>query len=155
MNPSTSPTRRTFLRFASLAALCLAGDRSFAATSAKPDGRFLYVAVPGIRNYLEFGGHGVLVFDIDNGHKFVRRIPAKGLKKADGTPSNVKGVVANATTRRLWISIAACPLRNRCVSSSNIRSSMVGVALIPVGPSDVIHSIPRRASGVSRVSFVG
>ena len=26
--------------------------------------RLLYVAVPGIRNYLERGGHGVLVFDI-------------------------------------------------------------------------------------------
>ena len=29
---------------------------------------FLYVAAPGIRNYLEFGGAGILVFDIDNGH---------------------------------------------------------------------------------------
>ncbi|MFO1020038.1 MAG: hypothetical protein U0903_05005 [Planctomycetales bacterium] len=37
----------------------------------------LYVAVPGIRNYLEFGGHGIVVFDIDNGHKFVRRIPTQ------------------------------------------------------------------------------
>ena len=36
--------------------------------------RHLYVASPGIRNYVEFGGHGVLVFDIDNHHKFVRRI---------------------------------------------------------------------------------
>ncbi|HXL09088.1 MAG TPA: hypothetical protein VN966_02605 [Candidatus Bathyarchaeia archaeon] len=30
--------------------------------------RFLYVAVPGIRNEVEHGGVGVLVFDIDNGH---------------------------------------------------------------------------------------
>ena len=29
--------------------------------------RFLYVAEPGIRNYVEHGGIGVLVFDIDNG----------------------------------------------------------------------------------------
>ena len=36
--------------------------------------RYLYVAVPGIRDYLGFGGHGVLVFDIDNNHKFVKRI---------------------------------------------------------------------------------
>ena len=35
-----------------------------AAPASRPaDGRFLYVAVPGIRNYLEFGGHGVLVFE--------------------------------------------------------------------------------------------
>src|SRR5262249_4602262 len=41
--------------------------------------RLLYVAVPGIRNYLEYGGHGLLVFDIDRGHRFVRRIPTAGL----------------------------------------------------------------------------
>jgi len=33
----------------------------------------LYVVVPGIRNYLEFGGAGILVYDIDAGHKLVRR----------------------------------------------------------------------------------
>src|ERR1043166_6800819 len=27
--------------------------------------KLLYVATPGIRNYLEYGGHGILVFDID------------------------------------------------------------------------------------------
>ncbi len=78
----------------------------FAATAAetKPtDGRYLYVAVPGIRNYLEHGGHGVLVFDIDRNHAFVRRIPAAGLT-AEGKPANVKGVVANAATRRLYVS---------------------------------------------------
>ncbi|HRA88485.1 MAG TPA: hypothetical protein PK992_10450, partial [Planctomycetaceae bacterium] len=71
--------------------------------SAKPPHRFLYVAVPGIRNYLEYGGHGLLVFDIDNDHKFVRRIPTGGLDK-NGKPSNVKGVCANAATQRLYIS---------------------------------------------------
>lgn len=65
--------------------------------------RLLYVAVPGIRNYLEFGGHGVLVFDIDNEHKFVRRIPAAGLAKT-GKPSNVKGIAASAATQRLYVS---------------------------------------------------
>src|SRR5258708_11042302 len=35
----------------------------------------LYVAEPGIRNYVDYGGVGVLVFDIDNGYKFVKRIP--------------------------------------------------------------------------------
>src|SRR5262245_58610449 len=39
----------------------------------------LYVAEPGIRNYLEYGGHGVLVYDIDHGHQFVKRIKAAGL----------------------------------------------------------------------------
>jgi DNA-binding beta-propeller fold protein YncE len=67
------------------------------------NGRFLYVAVPGIRNYLEYGGHGVLVFDIDHDYKFVRRIPSAGLAD-DGKPSNVKGIAANAATGRLYVS---------------------------------------------------
>jgi DNA-binding beta-propeller fold protein YncE len=66
--------------------------------------RLLYVAVPGIRDYLERGGHGVLVFDMDHGHRFVRRIAARGLNPADGKPLNVKGVVANAATQRLYVS---------------------------------------------------
>lgn len=65
--------------------------------------RLLYVAVPGIRNYLEYGGHGLLVFDIDHGHKFVKRIPTAGLDDK-GKPDNVKGVCANAATRRIYIS---------------------------------------------------
>ena len=38
---------------------------------------YLYVAEPGIRNYVEYGGVGVLVFDMDNGYRFVRRIPSE------------------------------------------------------------------------------
>lgn len=65
--------------------------------------RLLYVAVPGIRDYLEYGGHGVLVFDMDHGHTLVRRIPARGVG-AGGKPLNVKGIVASAVTRRLYVS---------------------------------------------------
>ncbi|MCA9148140.1 MAG: hypothetical protein KDA92_02510 [Planctomycetales bacterium] len=65
--------------------------------------RYLYVATPGIRDYLEFGGHGVIVFDIDDGHRFVRRIPFDG-RRQDGRPLNVKGVCANAMTQRLYVS---------------------------------------------------
>src|SRR4051812_46459968 len=36
--------------------------------------RFLYVACPGIQDILKWGGHGVLVFDIDHEHRFVKRI---------------------------------------------------------------------------------
>jgi hypothetical protein len=68
-----------------------------------PVRRRLYVAAPGIRDYLEYGGHGLLVFDIDDGHRFVKRIPTAGLD-ADGKPLNVKGICANAGTGRLYIS---------------------------------------------------
>src|SRR5687768_12858590 len=65
--------------------------------------RLLYVAAPGVRNYLEYGGHGLLVFDIDDGHNFVKRIPLGGLRE-DGTPDNVKGICASAETGRIYIS---------------------------------------------------
>jgi len=65
--------------------------------------RLLYVAVPGVRDYLEYGGHGVLVFDIDRKHEFIRRIPARGLG-AKGQPLNVKGICASAATARLYVS---------------------------------------------------
>lgn len=68
-----------------------------------PERHLLYVAVPGIRNYLQYGGHGVLVFDIDDGHKFVRRIPSAGLT-ADGKPINVKGICASASLQRVYVS---------------------------------------------------
>lgn len=62
----------------------------------------LYAAVPGVRNYLQYGGIGVLVFDMDNGYKFVKRIPtwtvAPG-KQAE----NVKGIAADAASARLYV----------------------------------------------------
>ena len=67
------------------------------------DGRYLYVATPGIRNYLEYGGHGLLVFDIDDGHRFIKRIPTGGVDET-GKPINVKGVCASAITNRIYIS---------------------------------------------------
>jgi hypothetical protein len=65
--------------------------------------RLLYVATPGIRNYLEYGGHGLLVFDIDAGHKFLKRIPTAGVDD-NGKPLNVKGICASAETKRIHIS---------------------------------------------------
>lgn len=65
--------------------------------------RYLYVATPGVRDYLEYGGHGLLVFDIDQGHKFVKRIPTAGVDEK-GKPLNVKGICANSATQRLYIS---------------------------------------------------
>ncbi len=71
--------------------------------AAEEPRRLLYVAVPGIRDDLQYGGHGLLVFDIDHGHTFVKRIPTAGLRP-DGVPDNVKGICASARTKRLYIS---------------------------------------------------
>lgn len=94
---------RGFLR-RMLSALALTLLSTFSINdSTAAERRFLYVAVPGIRNYLEHGGHGLLVFDIDDDHRFVKRIPTAGLGP-DGKPRNVKGICANADTDRLCIS---------------------------------------------------
>lgn len=66
-------------------------------------GHFLYVATPGIRDYLGYGGHGLLVFDIDNDHKFVKRIAIKGFHE-DGRPSNVKGIAVSKQLNSIYIS---------------------------------------------------
>src|SRR5947199_306184 len=86
-----------------LAAIVLLGTPVGRARSAEPadkERHFLYVVSPGIRNYLEFGGAGILVFDMDNGHKFVKRIqtPASAAPK----PENIKGVCACAATKKLY-----------------------------------------------------
>ena len=64
---------------------------------------YLYVAVPGIRDYLGYGGHGILVFDMDNGHRFVKRIATKGFHP-DNTPSNVKGVAVSIPLNSIYVS---------------------------------------------------
>ena len=74
--------------------------------AAEPDvaeHHYLYVALPGIRADLNVGGSGIAVFDIDNGHKFVRRIPTRPAD-AVGAPEAMKGVCANATTKKLYFS---------------------------------------------------
>src|SRR3954465_5284658 len=74
-----------------------------AASASAEERRLLYVAEPGIRNYLEYGGHGLLGFDIDHRHRFVKRIPTAGLDPKQ-VPINVKGICASASTKKLYIS---------------------------------------------------
>jgi DNA-binding beta-propeller fold protein YncE len=84
------------------------------------DKRYLYVAVPGIRNYLGYGGHGILVFDMDNNHRFVKRIKTGGMlsdslmnrmkqggyasAKGDDVPSNVKGIAVSIPLNSVYVS---------------------------------------------------
>lgn len=86
---------------AAVVGLGVVAERASGAEAAER--KFLYAAVPGVRNELQYGGHGVLVFDIENGHRFVKRIAAAGLDE-QGKPLNVKGVCACAATRRLYVS---------------------------------------------------
>ncbi len=61
--------RREFLTTTALALTARA------VTAGAGGRRLLYVAEPGIRNYVDYGGVGVLVFDVDANYRFVRRIP--------------------------------------------------------------------------------
>jgi DNA-binding beta-propeller fold protein YncE len=82
-----------------LIALFLPVDTGAQTAGAK---RYLYVATPGIRDYLGYGGHGILVFDIDNNHRFVKRIPTRGLHP-NGRPSNVKGIAVSTSLNSIYV----------------------------------------------------
>ena len=70
----------------------------------------LYVATPGIRDDVKFGGAGIAVFDIDRGHAFVRRIETPASRRT--RPEAMKGICANASTHRLYLST---PTRLYCL----------------------------------------
>ncbi|HET7695657.1 MAG TPA: hypothetical protein VFK57_08125 [Vicinamibacterales bacterium] len=89
-------------RSLAVAALLAAGAAIAPVARGAADRHFLYVAEPGIRNYVEYGGVGVLVYDIAAGYRFVRRIPTQQVP--DGAaPENVKGIAASAATGRLYV----------------------------------------------------
>jgi hypothetical protein len=105
------------------AAQRLVGSESGAATVEHADPevkKYLYVAVPRPRRYLEHGGHGLLVFDIEDNYRFVKRIPVKRLLRKDmpdlhggvtpaGEPSNVPPVYKESVKLRKqpgWITFS-------------------------------------------------
>ena len=84
------------LRPSMYASRCFWRSRSRPA-AAQQTRRFLYVAVPGAGNETEYRGVGILVYDIDNGHKFVKRIPTWPVT-AGQQPEQVRGIAASART---------------------------------------------------------
>ena len=63
----------------------------------------LYVSSPGLRNYTEWGGVGVLVFDIDNGYKLIKRF-STWTYQPGAEVENVKGFAASAATGKMYVS---------------------------------------------------
>src|SRR5580698_3122645 len=94
-----------FLMFGVLRVLLLviSFPGSVKAQPSQGEKRYLYVATPGIRDYLGYGGHGILVFDIDHNHRFVKRIPTQGLHP-DGKHSNVKGIAVSIPMNSIYVS---------------------------------------------------
>ena len=84
-----------------VAALLLA--MAMAGSAAQPIRRLLYVAVPGAGSQNEYRGVGILVYDIENGHTFVKRIPTWPPVSGQ-EPEQVRGIAASASARRLYVS---------------------------------------------------
>ena len=74
----------------------------------------IYAALPGIGNDVQFGGVGILVFDRDQGHKFLRRITTWKTYTREA-PEPIKGIAASAGSGLLYVSttrrLAAFDLR--------------------------------------------
>jgi hypothetical protein len=93
--------RRDFL--AATAAALVVPSMRIAHAAAAAERHLLYIAEPGIRNYVQYGGVGILVYDMAAGYRFVKRIPTWAVP--DGQqPDNVKGVAAHAGTERIFVS---------------------------------------------------
>ena len=137
--------RREFLT-AAAAALTLPVSTLARAAAER---RLLYIAQPGIRNYESYGGVGVLVYDIGDGYRFVKRIPTWNLPA--GRPAeNVKGIAASARTGRLYVStirrLGCIDLRTeRCSGTKELEGGCDRMSISPDGQILYVPSLERAA----------
>jgi len=117
---------------------------------------YLYVAEPGIRNYVEYGGIGILVFDIDNGYKFVRRIPTWETPPGKD-PENVKGIAASAATGRLYVTTFNRTLALDAATGARIwdRAYEGGCDRLAISPDGKILYVPSFESAYWNVVDAG
>lgn len=134
------------LRNLSLAAMALVlaalhGWQTAAAPAAER--RYLYVAQPGIRNYVEYGGIGVLVFDADRGYAFVRRIPSQDVPEG-AKPENVKGIAASARTGRLYVATIKRVMAFDLVTDRKVWDRLVegGADRLAISPDGQLLYVP-------------
>jgi len=69
-----------------------------AARGAAAEKHYLYLSTPDGAQSEGRSGNGILIFDIDNGHQFVRRIEVPNFKEG------LRGFTANAKTHRIYYS---------------------------------------------------
>ncbi|HEY2150089.1 MAG TPA: hypothetical protein VGH34_04730, partial [Vicinamibacterales bacterium] len=105
----------TARRLSVCALLVVAATLLVQRTQAQQNRRFIYAALPGVGggNNMSYGGAGILVFDIDHDHKFVKRVPLQGAPPPDPSATGrgrgnaqeaIKGIAAHAGTARLYVS---------------------------------------------------
>lgn len=92
----------TFDTMVTIAWASRGSELSASEVNTPPSKRYLHVAVPEIRNYFGYGGRGILVFDMANDHRFVKRIKTQGVNN-DGKPLNVKGVAVSVPLNSIYV----------------------------------------------------
>ena len=113
---------------------------------------FLYVANPGTRNYVEYGGVGITVFDIGQGYKFVRRIATWDVQEGK-PPENVKGIAASARTGLVYVSSLSRIIAIDAVTGKKIwdKSYTTGVDRMAISPDGKILYVPQLEGPAWRV----
>ena len=123
----------TIRRLLCSALILAAAALAVAPTQGQQTQRFLYAALPGVGsgNNVSYGGAGILVFDIDHGHKFVKRVAMPTAlplpPSTNGRPVSpqeaIKGIAAHGPTARLYVSthrrVAAFDLKTDALVSDN------------------------------------
>ena len=114
--------------------------------------RLLYVASPGIRNYQEYGGVGILVFDIDAGFRFVKRIPTWDVPPGE-EPENVKGIAASAKTGRIYVTTISRMMALDAVTGKKLwdRAYDGGCDRLSVSPDGQTLYVPQLEGKLWRV----
>ena len=125
----------------------LAAAGPLAGQSSKEQ-HLLYVATPGIRNYEEYGGIGMLVFDIDNGYRFVKRIPTWEVE-AGKKPENVKGIAASGRTGRVFVSTINRMMALDAVSGKKLWDKPYegGCDRMSISPDGKVQTLLREVRG--------
>jgi DNA-binding beta-propeller fold protein YncE len=138
----TRSAARSLHRTLALCTLLLAGTS--ARRPAPAERHLLYVASPGTRNYVEYGGVGLLVFDIDDGYTFVRRIPTWDTAEG-GKVENVKGIAASAQTGRVYVTSLTRVIAIDAVSGAKIwdRAYDGGADRLAIAPDGKTLFVPQ------------
>jgi sugar lactone lactonase YvrE len=111
---------------------------------APAERHLLYVASPGVRNNVEYGGAGILVFDADDGYRFVRRIATWPTVEGK-TPENVKGIAASAATGRIYVSSLTRVIAVDAVSGATVwdRAYEGGADRLAISPDGRTLYVPQ------------
>jgi DNA-binding beta-propeller fold protein YncE len=115
-----------------------------AASLQAAEKHYIYAASPGIRNYVEYGGIGIVVFDVDDGYRPVRRIPTWDAPPAGQQPENVKGIAASARTGLIYVSTIKRMAAFEAVSGKKVWDKVLegGVDRMALSPDGKILYAP-------------